>query len=89
MSFTDFLHLLGDPLGNSPPPLLVVQENKEIMVRQQHWRRRYFAVAPKDTLSFATSMQPKFEQSSADDDEPVYSLHQVVDCRELLLPSSQ
>jgi hypothetical protein len=74
---------------DSKAPLLVVQENKEIMVRQQHWRRRYFAVAAKDALSFATSTQPKFERSSADDDEPVYSLHQVVDCRELLLPSSQ
>jgi hypothetical protein len=61
-------------------PSLVVQENKEITVRQQHRRRRYFAVAAKDAWSFMTSMQPKFERSSADDDEPVYSLHQVVDC---------
>jgi hypothetical protein len=27
-------------------------------------------------------MQPKFEQSSADDNAPIHSLHQVVDCWE-------
>jgi hypothetical protein len=74
---------------DSKAPSLVVQENKEIMVRQQHRRRCYIAVAVKDALSFATSTQPKFEQSSANNDEPIYSLHQVVDCRELSLTSSQ
>jgi hypothetical protein len=92
-------------------PSLVVQENKEITVRQQFRMRHYFAVATNDcclsTLAqfvigvasqtevrlpsdlFAIGMQPKFEQSSADDNAPIHSLHQVVDCRELLLPLSQ
>jgi hypothetical protein len=39
--------------------------------------------------SFAIGTQPKFERSSADDNAPIHSLHQVVDCRKLLLPSTQ